>query len=192
MKHILYKNTSKLFINKNSLVYKITLSFLLSWAYALTSQACITLPFEFVPITLQTFAFFLAPLFLGQIAFYASCFWYIQGALGLPMFFGFSGSITHILGPTGGYLIGFLIASYYLSFLKIRKSKNNITLFLHMFAALLILHSCGTLYRSLFAPFNINVILFFVVDLIKISLILLSLKLNPSEKKEIIERKHKC
>lgn len=165
MKYILHSNTSKLFINKNNTIYKIILTLLLSWIYSLASQACIILPFEFVPITLQTLILFLAPLFFGQIAFYASCLWYIQGILGLPMFFGFSGGITHILGPTGGYLIGFLIASFYLSNTK---SKNIISLFFNLFISIILLHFFGIKHLLNFIPLNINMLLFILIDIVKI------------------------
>lgn len=168
MKHILHNNIYKLFINKNSTVYKIILTLLLSWIYGLSSQTCIILPFEFIPITLQTLTLFLAPLVFGRIAFYASCLWYIQGILGLPMFFGFSGGITHILGPTGGYLIGFLISSFYLSNVK---SKNIISLFFNLFISIIILHSFGIKHLLNFVPLNINMLLFILVDIVKILLI---------------------
>ncbi|MFH1461941.1 MAG: biotin transporter BioY [bacterium] len=177
MKQLIYKNKIKKFINTKNLTYKIICTLLLSWVYALASQIYIPLPFQFIPITLQTFILFSCPLIFGKMAFYATITWILQGALGLPMFFDGSGSLTHILGPTGGYLIGFLFSSYYLSTIKTKTSKN-IILFLHMTIALFILHGSGILYLSFFIPLTLGLTLFFFIDLIKILIIILLAKLN--------------
>ena len=59
-----------------------------------------------VPFTLQTFAVFTALLLLGTRDGLISIVVYLLlGAVGVPVFSGFSGGIGHLLGPTGGYLI---------------------------------------------------------------------------------------
>ena len=71
----------------------------------------IVIPFSPVPFTLQTFAVFAALSILGgrrgtcAVALYLGL-----GLLGLPVFSGFSGGVGALLGPTGGYLTGFLAA----------------------------------------------------------------------------------
>lgn len=70
----------------------------------------ITVPFT-VPFTMQTFAVFCAVLILGGKEGTASVGLYlILGLVGLPVFSGFQGGITHLLGPTGGYIIGFVFS----------------------------------------------------------------------------------
>ena len=65
-----------------------------------------------VPFTLQTFAVFLAPSLLGGKLGVASVGTYLLlGAMGLPVFSGFSGGIGVLLGATGGYLLGFLLTA---------------------------------------------------------------------------------
>jgi biotin transport system substrate-specific component len=65
------------------------------------------------PFTLQTFAVFAAALLLGRRAGTASVLAYlVLGALGAPVFSGFGGGIGVLVGPTGGYLIGFLFAAW--------------------------------------------------------------------------------
>ncbi len=64
-----------------------------------------------VPFTLQTFAVFLTLLLLGGKRGTMSILVYILlGAIGVPVFAGFSGSLSALLGTTGGYIIGFLAA----------------------------------------------------------------------------------
>lgn len=72
--------------------------------------AWITVPFT-VPFTMQTFAVFLAVLLFGSARGMLSILLYIAlGAVGLPVFSSFGGGIGVLIGPTGGYIIGFLAA----------------------------------------------------------------------------------
>jgi len=79
---------------------------------ALGASIRIPLPFTPVPITLQTFFVLLSGGLLGRRLGPLSQGGYIfLGSLGVPFFAGGGGHL-HILGPTGGYLIGFVIASW--------------------------------------------------------------------------------
>ena len=71
--------------------------------------AWISLPFGQNPITLQTFALFLTLELLGGKYGTLVCLVYLLlGAVGLPVFSGFRGGFSMLLGSTGGYLWGFL------------------------------------------------------------------------------------
>ena len=62
-----------------------------------------------IPFTLQTFAVMLTVLLLGGMRGTIAIIIYILlGAVGVPVFSGFSGGIGKLMGPTGGYIIGFL------------------------------------------------------------------------------------
>lgn len=61
-----------------------------------------------VPFTMQTFAVFLTCDLLGPTAILSMLLYLLLGAIGIPVFAGFSGGISVLLGPTGGYLIGFI------------------------------------------------------------------------------------
>jgi len=68
----------------------------------------ITVPFT-VPFTMQTFAVFAVLLLLGgKDGTLAIGLYLMLGLIGLPVFSGFRGGVGHIIGPTGGYLVGFL------------------------------------------------------------------------------------
>ena len=63
-----------------------------------------------VPFTLQTFAVFAILSLLGGKRGTLSVLVYILlGAVGAPVFAGFSGGLGVVLGSTGGYIIGFLL-----------------------------------------------------------------------------------
>ena len=73
----------------------------------------LTVPFT-VPFTMQTFAVFAALLLLGGKRGLAAIGLYLLlGLVGLPVFSGFRGGPGHLLGPTGGYLLGFLFTGLY-------------------------------------------------------------------------------
>ena len=79
---------------------------------ALTAAgAFMAIPIGPVPIVLQNFFVFLTGLLLGTRWGLASVSVYLlAGALGLPVFAGGTGGIGRFVGPTGGYLIGYLPA----------------------------------------------------------------------------------
>lgn len=78
-------------------------------AALITVCAWITIP-TVVPFTLQTFAIFLAVGVLGgKLGSLAVGVYLLMGAVGLPVFSGFSGGLGSFAGVTGGYLMGFLL-----------------------------------------------------------------------------------
>ncbi|WP_418722861.1 biotin transporter BioY [Enorma sp.] len=75
----------------------------------LAVASCITIPLGPVPFTLQTLAVAMLPVALGgRDAVVTVALYLLLGALGLPVFSGFSGGIAALVGPTGGFLWGFL------------------------------------------------------------------------------------
>jgi biotin transport system substrate-specific component len=102
------------FVWRNSLAIsqKIALALGVAAATGLLAQVRFYLPWTAVPVTGQTFAVLLAGVLLGgswgafsQIAYVA------LGAAGIPWFAGWSGGSQAFLGPTGGYMIGFVLAA---------------------------------------------------------------------------------
>jgi len=74
--------------------------------------AFIAIPIGPVPIVLQNFFALLSGLVLGPIMGGASVALYLlAGILGFPVFAGGSGGLARFAGPTGGFLIGYLLAA---------------------------------------------------------------------------------
>ena len=85
----------------------------------------IAIPIGPVPIVLQNMVIMLTGLLLGKKWGVASVFIYlISGAVGLPVFAGGIGGIAKFVGPTGGYLIGYLFAVFIIGLIsEIGKNK---------------------------------------------------------------------
>lgn len=84
----------------------------------------VSIPF-IVPFTLQTFAVFFVLLLLGgKNGTTAICIYLIMGMIGLPVFSGMRGGVSHLFGPTGGYIIGFVFTGItYMLFERLMKKK---------------------------------------------------------------------
>ena len=77
----------------------------------LTLSAKIQVPFWPVPMTMQTFVVLVLGMAYGWRLAGATVLLYLaQGAIGLPVFAA-GGGIAYLAGPTGGYLVGFLLAA---------------------------------------------------------------------------------
>ena len=81
-------------------------------AAALTLCAWISIPTP-LPFTMQSMAVFTVAALLGPKLGCASVGVYLLlGAIGLPVFSGFRGGVQVLVGPTGGYLVGFLLCAF--------------------------------------------------------------------------------
>ncbi|MCQ3034749.1 MAG: biotin transporter BioY [Bacilli bacterium] len=100
---------------KKKVVYSITMA--ATFAAIITVCSWISIPVLVVPFTLQTLAIFLCCWTLDfKTSMFAITAYLLLGLVGVPVFSGFSGGVSAILGPTGGYLVGFLFMPpvYYL------------------------------------------------------------------------------
>ncbi len=98
-----------------------------------------------IPFTLQTFAVCLiAALFGGRLGLLATCCYILLGAIGAPVFSGFSGGIGILLGTTGGYIIGFLFTAAIVGFAADHFGRKLPMLFLSMAIGILVCYTFGT------------------------------------------------
>jgi biotin transport system substrate-specific component len=108
--------------------------FLGSVFIAFCSQVII--PMYPVPFTAQTLAIFIIASVLGPtLGAYSVMLFLIEGSCGLPVFAGFSSGLRVILGPTGGYLLGFVLAAYVVGRLLQKLEKRD---FMSVFCVALI------------------------------------------------------
>ncbi|MBQ3489740.1 MAG: biotin transporter BioY [Clostridia bacterium] len=123
--------------------------------------AQIALPIGGVPLTLQTFAVAFCGYSLGKYRGTLACLLYLAlGAIGLPVFAGFSASFAFLFGPTGGFLFGFLILSFFCGLPSIQSSL--VFSILISAIGLLLCHFLGILWFSYVG--NLSVINSFLVS----------------------------
>lgn len=94
------------------ILQKVSLSLGMAVITGISAQIRIPLPYTPVPITGQVLAVLLSGVLLGRWYGSLSQLFYVSfGGIGLPWFAGMSGGISVLAGPTGGYLLGFILAS---------------------------------------------------------------------------------
>lgn len=97
-----------------------------------------------VPFTLQTFGVFVAVGVLGGKRGTLSILVYLLlGAIGIPVFAGFSGGIGIIIGNTGGYIIGFLMSALVMWGMEKLLGRKTWVLALSMVLGLLVCYAFG-------------------------------------------------
>ena len=136
-----------------SLTKKIALALGMACVVGLAAQLRFPLPWTPVPITGQTFAVLLAGVLLGRwwggisLVIYAGL-----GAAGLPWFNGLTGGAGILVGPTGGYIVGFILAALFLGHFtdKYIRSRSFFSMLgLMLFANFVLIYIPGLLQLSL-------------------------------------------
>lgn len=107
------KTTTKNYLNtKNSNLYKLVLAGVFAAVAAVCSWISIPLPFTQVPINLAILGVLLAGGLLGSKYGTLSLIIYILlGAVGVPVFAGFGAGLGTLVGPTGGYIVGYVLCA---------------------------------------------------------------------------------
>lgn len=114
-------------------------------AALLTVCAWLAVPLGDIAVTMQTFGLFLTLMLLGGRKGTAACGVYlVLGAVGLPVFTGFQGGFGVLLGPTGGYLWGFLILC--LVYWVLEKPLGQLP---SLILGLLLCYACGTVWFAM-------------------------------------------
>lgn len=145
-----------------------------------------------VPFTLQTFAVFLAVGLLGGRNGSITVFIYILiGAIGLPVFAGFTGGLGKLLGTTGGYIVGFLFSALLMWLIEKFFGRKLWVTGIAMVLGVIVCYALGTVWFMVVYAKNTGAITlattlgwcvfpFIIPDLIKIALALvLSNRLRP-------------
>ena len=141
--------------------------------------APISIPVGIVPITLANLVVFLSVLLLGTKDGTLSCLVYILiGILGLPVFSNFASGLEVLLGPTGGYIFGYILTCL-VSGIFVEKCKNKKIKIIGLVLGLVILYLVGTLWYSyitkmdFFVSLLVCVVPFVIIDVVKIIIALL-------------------
>lgn len=158
-----------------------------SKTYILTSTALMTavtcilgplaIPIGPVPVSLTPLAVFLSVYILGTKRGTLACILYlIIGAVGVPVFSGFTGGLGKLAGPTGGYLIGFIFMALISGWFIFRFYDRIVIQFLGMVLGLAVLYAFGTAWLAFSAGMSFGAALaagvlpFIAFDLVKIAI----------------------
>lgn len=144
-------------IKPNRLLLEIPLFIAFNLLLVACSYISINLPFSPVPITGQTFGVLLIAMTLGRVRGTGVILAYLfEGAVGLPVFAGGSAGLAKFMGPTGGYLVGFLIAAYLVGYLADkgwdRKLYSSVLAMLFGTATIMLI---GVSWLAYFVPGNL-------------------------------------
>ena len=140
---------------------------------AVLAQISVPVPFSPVPITGQTIGVVLVGSLLGSKKGAAAiCLYIFEGVIGIPVFAQMKAGPHVLLGPTAGYIYGFIIAAYIAGFFSEKGlTKNPTQCFVSCFISTTIILLSGALYLSFFKGINDALILgfypFLVGDVIK-------------------------
>ena len=118
-----------------SRIYKYIYAGLFAAVLAILSQLAIPMPGA-VPLTLQTFGVALCAYVLGwKLGTLSYLVYFLLGLVGVPVFSNFTGGISKLFGPTGGFLIGFFLLSvgcglftHYCRTYRMRKNEQTLSL----------------------------------------------------------------
>lgn len=119
--------------------------------------ALIIVPMQPVPFTLQTFFTALSAVLLGgRTGALSQMVYVILGCMGLPVFAGGKAGLGVLLGPTGGYLIGFIVGAYIIGkIVETRAEAGIIWIAMAILAGDLLIYSIGTLWLSIITHFSL-------------------------------------
>ena len=147
---------TKHLIKSNSLTMNLVIAFSGSLLLALLARLTILIPFSPVPITGQTFGILFLGGVLGSRFGTLSVIMYIlEGLIGLPVFAGGTMGFLYLLGPTGGYLLGFIPAVYLVGYLSEQGWTNSFTsAFLTMIIGTLLIFIFGISWLAVTAGFG--------------------------------------
>lgn len=156
--------------------YSLTSIALMAALMAIFSQISIPIPISPVPLTLQTAGIIIAPIILGAKRGTLSILAYILiGVCGVPVFSAGKAGLSVLVGPTGGYLLGFvlgtLLAGLYWQTLR---NKNLPQAFVVAVISITVTMACGLAWfsflmgMSLSQGFLVAVLPFLPLDVVKI------------------------
>jgi biotin transport system substrate-specific component len=144
--------------NKDFILYAIKI-IIVALLTGIGAQIKFTLPFTPVPITMQTFFVILGSAYLGKGSYIAQILYLLFGGIGMPLFAGGVSGFLAFFGPTGGYLIGFIMASFFIGNF-ITKEKSFFEILLIMLLGNLIIYIPGLLQLFLYLHKSFTTTLF--------------------------------
>ena len=106
-----------------------------------------SIPIGAVPISFTNLVIYLAVYLLGaKMGCISYLIYMLLGAVGLPVFSGYTGGIAKLAGPTGGYLVGFILLALISGIVLEKTNRNVIWSFVGMVAGTAVAYLFGTVW----------------------------------------------
>ena len=119
---------------------------------------CFALPFSPVPVSLGTLGIMLAYMILSPgKCLLCTLLYLLLGFVGLPVFAGFTGGVGKLLGPTGGYLLGYLLLAGIGSYLADKWKYCFVMQFCGLLLGMLSCYASGTIWLMIQTDLHIGV-----------------------------------
>lgn len=144
---------------------------------AILSQISIPLPFTPVPINLAMISVFIAGgLLETKISAISQLVYVIIGAIGVPVYANFTGGLGILVGPTGGYIVGYIITTIIIGVIVKRLGNSIYSYTVAMVVGILGCYFVGTVWfmhitqNGLIEALLMCVVPFLIGDILKIIL----------------------
>ena len=106
-----------------------------------------SIPIGPVPVSFTNLVIYLTVYLLGMKGATISYLVYLLlGAVGMPVFSGYQGGLAKLAGPTGGYLVGFILMALICGFVMEKSHANTVITILGMIVATLVAYLFGTVW----------------------------------------------
>jgi len=144
------------FANDRMLSLMAQLFLVLAGSALLALSAQVSVPFYPVPVTGQTLVVLMIGMAYGSRLGTATLLAYlVEGGMGLPVFANGGAGWAYLLGPTGGYLTGFLVAAFILGLLAERgMGRSPVSTALAMLVGTAVIYLFGATWLSGFIGFE--------------------------------------
>jgi biotin transport system substrate-specific component len=141
-------------LSSESLIKEII--YILSAILMMAALSRITIPLQPVPVTGQTLGVLLTGIILGRKRAVAAMITYlVMGIIGFPVFANGAFGLATLIGPTGGYLLGFIPAAYVMGYLGDKGwYKGIVTALLSLIIGHAIVFTTGLLWLTNFASWS--------------------------------------
>lgn len=132
-------------MKKDFTIYQLTTSALMVALMCVLGP--MSIPIGPVPVSFTNLVIYLAVYLLGMKGATISYLVYLfLGAAGLPVFSGYAGGLAKLAGPTGGYLIGFILMALICGFFMEKFYSRTVIVILGMIVATLVAYFFGTVW----------------------------------------------
>lgn len=175
---------------QTSKIKTMTIISLMTAILCILGPITLPVPISPVPISLITVAIYISVYVLGGKRGTISCLLYLLiGFIGLPVFSGFTGGVGRLLGPTGGYMTGYVFMAVICGFFIDRWAAKRVLHIIGMVLGTIVCYLFGTIWLSMqmgisfYAAVGMGVLPFILGDMVKI---VIAVTVGPAIRKRLI------